>query len=155
MSSRTLELIDKSIIRHLRAYANPLARLALFVVYFWFGILKLIDASPANPLVADLLTKTLPFITFPTFIVALGLYEMLIGILWVVPRGERAAIALLIPHLIMIVAPLALLPSVAWSAPFIPTLEGQYIIKNVVIIALAMSIGAKLEPFKRRWWQNS
>lgn len=155
MPSKTLALVDHKIINELTSLSGPLARLALFTVYFWFGILKVIGASPANPLVANLLERTLPFITFPVFIIFFGLYEMLIGILWLIPRGERVAIALLVPHLITTVLPLILLPGVTWHAPFVPTLEGQYIIKNIVIVALAVAIGAHLRPIRvTSWWQR-
>lgn len=116
------------------------ARVALFVVYFWFGILKTFGASPANALVANLLEHTLPFVPFDSFIVALGLYEMLVGALFLLPRCERVAMWLIVPHLFATVLPLALLPDIAWSGPWTPTLEGQYIIKNAVIVALAMTI---------------
>ncbi len=137
---------DRSVIGGLQKISPPLARVALFVVFFWFGILKLFFTSPANPLVASLLERTLPFITFPTFIIWFGCFEMVIGILFLIPRLERVAIALLLPHMVMTVLPLVLLPSVTWQYPFVPTLEGQYIIKNVVIIALALGIAAHLRP---------
>lgn len=140
---------DHSFISFLKKWSGPLARVALFVVFFWFGILKLVGMSPADPLVADLLERTLPVITFNHFIILFGAYEMLIGILFLIPRAERVAIALLIPHMITTVMPLILLPTVTWQTWFVPTLEGQYIIKNLVIIALAVSMGARLHPFKQ------
>ncbi|MDO8625913.1 MAG: hypothetical protein Q7K39_00430 [Candidatus Magasanikbacteria bacterium] len=154
MASYKITLLDRAIINHLKQYQGPITRLALFIVYFWFGVLKIFGTSPANPLVEALLERTVSSLSFPTFIIFFGLYEMLIGVLWLIPKGERIAIALLIPHLFMIISPLILLPSLTWHGLFIPTLEGQYIIKNVVIIALAMTIGAKLEPFKHHWWQR-
>jgi uncharacterized membrane protein YkgB len=116
------------------------ARIALFIVFFLFGILKLFFLSPANPLVSGLLERTLPFITFHTFIILFGIYEMIIGIIFLIPGRERLALWLLIPHMFTTFLPLILLPSVTWQQPFVPTLEGQYIIKNLVIIALAMSL---------------
>ena len=153
MTSYKVTLLDRFIIDHLKRYQAPIARFALFVVYFWFGALKIFGTSPANPLVAGLLQRTLSFISASSFIIYLGLYEMLIGVLWLVPKGERIAIALLVPHLFTTIGPLILLPAVTWQGFLMPTLEGQYIIKNVVIIALAMTVGAKLEPFKHHWWQ--
>ncbi len=118
----------------------PLARFSIFIVYAWFGILKVVGQSPASPLVSDLLEKTLPFMSFSTFIVIFGLYEVLIGILFLIPKLRYIAVALLIPHLIMTTGPILLLPAIAWSGWFIPTLEGQYIIKNILIVALAIHI---------------
>src|SRR5215472_144797 len=70
----------------------PFARLALFVVYFWFGVLKMVGVSPAGPLVTALWSKTIPFIPLPTFMVLFSAYEMLIGVLFLIPRMERPAI---------------------------------------------------------------
>lgn len=116
------------------------SRFALFVVYVWFGSLKLINASPANPLVDALLQKTLPFISFGEFIVILGIFEVAIGVLFIIPKMERAALALLVPHIVVTLGPLLLLTSTTWTGIMIPTLEGQYIIKNILIVALGIDI---------------
>lgn len=118
----------------------PFSRIAIFVIFFWFGFLKIIDSSPANPLVEKLLNTTLPFIGFSEFIIFLGVWEIVIGIVFLIPKLERIAIALLVPHMITTFLPLIFLPSVTWTAFLVPTLEGQYIIKNLVIIALAINI---------------
>ena len=128
------------IISFIRIHRIAFARGALFIVFFWFGILKLFFVSPANPLIEDLLRRTLPFITFERFIVLFGMYEMLIGVTFLIPGYERLAVALLMPHILATMLPLILLPSVTWHGFFTPTLEGQYIIKNCLIIALAFSI---------------
>lgn len=141
-----LENFDVWFIGVLRKISMPLARVALFVVFFWFGILKIIGTSPANPLVKDLMEATLPFMTFNQFIVLFAIYEMIIGITFLIPRCERLAIALLMPHMVMTILPLFVLPAVTWQGFLTPTLEGQYIIKNLVIIALAVGIAAHLSP---------
>ena len=146
---RALEKFDFWFINFLRKISLPFARFALFVVFFWFGILKIIGTSPANPLVSDLLQATLPSITWETFIILFSIYEILIGISFIIPRLERVAIALLIPHMIMTALPLFLLPDVTWQGFLTPTLEGQYIIKNLVIVAVAMGIAVHLKPFRR------
>ena len=128
----------------LRRFNLPFARLALFVVYFWFGALKLFGVSPAGPLVSALWLKTIPFIPLDKFIILFASYEMLIGILFLIPRLERLAITLLLLHVSMTVLPLVLLPNIVWQMFLVPSLEGQYIIKNIVVIALALSIGASL-----------
>ncbi len=142
--------IDARIISTIRSVSLPLARIALFVVFFWFGILKIINASPANPLIAELLERTLPFITFQQFIIAFGIFEMIIGVTFIIPKMERLAMVLLAMHMVTTFLPLILLPAVAWNAPFIPTLEGQYIIKNLALIALAIGIAARLQPWKTK-----
>ena len=64
----------------------PVARFGLFVIFFWFGILKVLGMSPASPLVAELFAKTIPFMSFGTFIILFGLFECLIGVLFAI-RG--------------------------------------------------------------------
>lgn len=119
----------------------PFARLAIFVVYFWFGLLKMVGVSPAGPLVSALWSKTIPFIPLPTFMVLFSAYEMLIGVMFLIPKLERPATGLLLMHVSMTVMPLVMLRGIVWQNFMVPSLEGQYIIKNIVIVALALSIG--------------
>ncbi len=121
-------------------FAVWFSRFAIFVVYAWFGILKVVDASPANPLVKALLEKTLHGVSFDTFIIWFGLFEVLIGALFLFPKLTRFALGLLVIHLGMVLAPLVLLPQIAWQSFMIPTLEGQYMIKNILIVAAALHI---------------
>lgn len=138
--------IDRALIGCCKKSSGLLARFSLFVVFFWFGALKLLAVSPASAMVAQLQQQTLPFISFPTFITLFGLYEMVIGLFFLFPRLTRVTLALLMPHLIATVLPLFLLPALTWENFLVPTMEGQYIIKNLAIIALAFSLGARLEP---------
>lgn len=123
-----------------------LARFALFLVYFWFGILKVFDLSPATPLVQALFNQTLAsFLSFQTFSVVFGLFEVMIGLLFLFPRLTRLALVLLTFHMITAISPLVILPGYAWSSWFVPTLEGQYIVKNILIIALAFGLATHKE----------
>lgn len=140
---------DKTLINFMRRISLPLARFAIFIIFFWFGALKVIGASPASPMVIELLHRTMPFINPTTFLFYFGIYEMLIGITFLIPRIERLSIALLLPHLISTVLPLFLLTQLTWSGFLVPTMEGQYIIKNILIVALAISIAAHLKPIKK------
>jgi uncharacterized membrane protein YkgB len=117
-----------------------LSKLSIFIVYFWFGALKVTGDSPANELVLSLLDKTMPAMEPSLFLMLFGLFEMLIGILILTKKFERAALTLLSLHIIMILAPLALLADMTWQSFLVPTMEGQYILKNVLIIAAAVNI---------------
>ncbi len=145
---KTLEKFDNWLIYIVRKISTPFARFALFVIFFWFGILKLIGTSPANPMVQSLQEATLPFMTWGTFIIIFSIYEVIIGLAFVIPRLERLAIALLIPHLIMTSLPLFFLPALTWQGFLTPSMEGQYIIKNLVILAVALGIAAHLHPIR-------
>ncbi len=141
---------DRTFIEGFRKLALPVSRLAIFVVYFWFGMLKVLGLSPASPLVLALLDRTMPFISPEAFLVWFGLFEVLIGVVFLVPKLSRLAIALLVIHLITTVMPLFLLKSSLWTGMMVPTLEGQYIIKNVLIIALAIVLASNLTPWRSR-----
>ena len=140
--------IDDHIISLARKYAEPFYRLALFVIYFWFGLLKAIEVSPASGLVRDLLVHTMPFISPELFMLLLGLFEMMIGVLFLIRGAERVVIPLLIIHMITTLIPLVVLPEVVWQDFLIPTLEGQYIIKNLALIGLAIGIVCGLKPLR-------
>ena len=141
---------DRSIIHFFRRISMPVARLGLFIVFFWFGALKVIGLSPASGLVLDLLHRTIPFMDPATFLCAFGVFECLIGILFLIKGAERVVIPLLFIHMITTFGPLVLLPTETWSGLLTPTLEGQYIIKNVVIIAAAIGIAAHLHPLRSK-----
>ena len=137
---------DRKVIKIIRQLAIPVGRVSLFVVFFWFGFLKLLGTSPAGSLVGDLLGKTMPFLPFESFMVVLGLWEMVTGIAFLIEGWERLAIALLVPHMLVTFLPFVFLRAMVWQSFLMPTLEGQYIVKNLVIIALALGLAARLQP---------
>lgn len=141
--------IDVKIIHFFRRVSIPVARFGLFVVFFWFGLLKVLGLSPATPLVADLFSQTVHFMDFGTFIVLFGLFECLIGLMFAIKGLERVVIPLLFIHMLTTFMPLFLLPSQTWSGFLVPTLEGQYIIKNLVIIAAAIGIASHLHALPK------
>jgi hypothetical protein len=83
---------------------------------------------------------------FNTLFKVLAVYECLIGIMFLFPKLTRVVIPLLVIHLLIVCSPLVLVPHLAWTKPFVPTLEGQYIIKNLAIIGLAIGIAAQTQP---------
>ncbi len=145
-----LFMFDSTVINSCKTMSFRMSRIAIFIVYFWFGILKVLGFSPANPLVDTLLQKTMPFMTFDVFIVLFGIFEVIIGILFMFPRLDRLSIPLFVFHMITTGMVLILLPAAAWAAPFVPTLEGQYVIKNIALIALVINIASHIAPLKAR-----
>lgn len=143
------ESIDKGIIHFLKKIALPVARLGLFIIFFWFGFLKVIGLSPATELVRELYTRIVPFGMFAAFYILFAAFECFIGLLFLVKGAERIVIPFLLLHMFTTFLPLFLLPGITWQSFLVPTLEGQYIIKNLAIIALALGIGAHLYPMRR------
>jgi uncharacterized membrane protein YkgB len=144
-----IEKIDFKLIHFFRKIFLPTARIGMFIVFFWFGILKVIGLSPASGVVERLFESTIPFMSFATFLVLFGLFECLIGILFLIKGAERIVIPLLLIHMFTTFGPLVYLPGETWQKFLVPTLEGQYIIKNVVLIAAAIGIAAHLHPMKK------
>lgn len=126
------------------------AHLSIFTIYVWFGFLKVIGVSPADTVVEGLLSMTMPWWPFESFFLFLGVFEMFVGILFLIPKMERIAIPLLVIHMITTFGPLVLTPETVWAGFLVPTLAGQYIIKNLIIIALAASILVDLKDKKRK-----
>lgn len=124
-----------------RAYV-PSARLALSVVYIWFGALKVFDLSPAGPLASALVERTVGGAYFEELFLALALGEVALGLLILVPRFTRFVVPVFLVHLAIVSGPLLLVPGLAWDGWFVPSLEGQYIIKNVLIVSALLTIAA-------------
>lgn len=143
-----MQHVDSVLIRFFRKIFVPSARIGLFIVFFWFGLLKVIGLSPASGVVERLFESTIPFMGFEAFLILFGIFECLIGILFLIKGLERLVIPLLLIHMVTTFGPLVFLPAETWQSFMVPTLEGQYIIKNVVLIAAAIGIAAQLRPVR-------
>lgn len=141
--------IDNSIIHFLRKVFIPTARFSIFIVYVWFGMLKILGLSPAGELVHSLFAATIPVIPFDVFYIGFAALEVIIGIMFVIPKLTRFVLPLLLIHMITTCMPLLFLPTETWSGFMVLTLTGQYIVKNVVIIALAIGIAAHVHPLSQ------
>lgn len=139
----------KSIEAHAHRLVVPYCRISLALLYIWFGLLKAIGASPAETLVHALFNKTIHFMSFETFYLLFAVFEIIIGLLFLIPKVTKFALTLFALHMLMTLMPLALLPSMSWSGIFIPSLTGQYIIKNLALIGCALVIAAYGFPASR------
>lgn len=124
----------------------PFARLSIFLIFFWFGLIKLLGLSPASPLAEALTAQTVGIQYFDMLFYLLAALECIIGILFLVPKATRAVIPLLLAHMAVVCSPLLLVPEYTWQQFGVPTLEGQYIIKNAVVVAVAIGIAASTQP---------
>lgn len=131
---------DAAITRWMAGHGITILRIALGVVFVWFGALKLVPGlSPAD----DLVRATVPFLPGHLFLPFLGLWEIVIGLGFLTGRALRLTILLLFLQMPGTLAPIVLLPERVFALfPAGLTLEGQYIVKNTVLIAAALVIGA-------------
>lgn len=146
----TIQGFDERVIVLAKKWALPTARIAMFVMYFYFGILKVFGLSPATSLAEALTGKTIGLQYFDAAFLALAIIECIIGILFLFPKLTRFAVPLLLGHLVMVCSPLVLLPGEVWTHPFVPSLEGQYIIKNIALVALMLGIIATTTPLTKK-----
>ncbi len=132
------ETIDGFIATQMDRWSVPVLRVAIAVVFIWFGALKVFGISPAGELVA----ATVYVVDPAVFVPVLGLWEVLIGLCLLYRPLIRPGIFLLFLQLPGTFLPVILLPGTVFTTiPYGLTVEGQYIIKNLVIIGAALVIG--------------
>ncbi len=126
----------------MRKIGIPALRISFAVIFIWFGLLKPLGLSPAEGLLKQTVTW-LPFGSPENWLYIIGSWEVVIGIFFLFKKTSRIAIALLFLQMAGTFMPLVFLPSVTYQNgnPFTLTLEGQYIIKNLLIISGALIIG--------------
>ena len=124
-----------------------LLRVSLGIVFFWFGILKFFPGiSPAQELAIDTIRiMTFGFVPDGFIINGLALWEVLIGLGLITGKFMRETLILLFLQMAGTFTPVFLFPAEVFTRfPYAPTLEGQYIIKNIVIISAAIVLGGRL-----------
>jgi uncharacterized membrane protein YkgB len=135
--------IDHAISMWMRSTGHIALRISMGVIFIWFGILKPIGISAAAPLVIATV-DWMPVFDGPTWVKVIGLWEVAIGVSFLFRSTLRIAIGLLALQMVGTFMPLVLLPDVTFQPdrfPFGPTMEGQYIIKNLLIISAGLVIG--------------
>jgi len=144
MSIQTLHsrfnTLDIAITRWMARYGVTLLRISMGIVFLWFGALKLVPGlSPAENLIRESLT----FLPMNLFLPFLAVWEMLIGLGFITGKFMRATILLLFLQMPGTISPMFLRPDLIWNSfPFGLTLEGQYIVKNLVLMSAALVVGA-------------
>ena len=144
---RWLDRLDERIAGVMGRVGVPALRIGLGVVFIWFGLLKVVGMSPAGALVA----KTTSWAFDPSwFVPALGWWEAAIGVCLIDPLRmagggawlTRIGLLLLALQMPGTFLPLVMVPEACYTTfPVGLTLEGQYIVKNLVIIAAALVLG--------------
>ncbi len=134
---------EEKIVNWMARNGIVLLRVSTGVVFFWFGFLKFFpDLSPAE----DLATNTIDLLTFGLIppnvsIIILAAWEVLIGLGLIFGKFLRTTLFLLFLQMLGTITPLFLFTSEVFTQiPYAPTLEGQYIIKNIVLISAGIVI---------------
>jgi uncharacterized membrane protein YkgB len=136
--------LDRRITRIFADHGITLLRISIGVVFFWFGVLKFWPGlSPADGLALDTIDR-LTFGLMPPTPARLGLavLETAIGLGLILGKALRLTLLMLGGQMLGTVTPLFLFPELTWAQFLVPTLEGQYILKNVVLATAGIVIGA-------------
>ena len=136
---------DDRITSFMRKYGIMFLRISLGIIFFWFGFLKFIPGlSPADQIATETITKLTFGIVQPNIsIIVLAIWETLIGIGLITGKYLRVTLFLLFTQMMGTMTPLILFPTETFTRiPYAPTLEGQYIIKNLVLISAGLVVGA-------------
>jgi len=144
---KCVERWDEQLINFFWKNCNMTARWALFIIFFWFGILKVFGVSPAGPLVVALTEFMFGQNVSPDqFLIWFGGFEAITGFLILLPRFERITFAILGFHFFATAAPLVVLTDITWYGIMQPTLVGQYILKNLALLAIGMFLYGRIKP---------
>ncbi len=134
-----IKKIDKLLITEMHQWGIPTLRVALGVVFFWFGVLKVIGQTPVVPLIQS----TYSFFPPEPFLFILGTLEVVIGLGLILKFGLRAVLLLLWLQMAGTLFTGVLQPSLFFvdQNPFLLTLEGEFVVKNIVLISAGLVIG--------------
>jgi uncharacterized membrane protein YphA (DoxX/SURF4 family) len=145
-----LNKIDKGSIKIMRNASRIAIRVSFGIIFIWFGILKPLHLSPAEGLLKATVVW-LPFGSADNWLIIIGWWEVIIGICFLFQKTTRIAIILLLTQMIGTFMPLVFLPEVTFQGNnvLLPTLEGQYIIKNLIIISAALVLGGEINRPKK------
>ena len=159
-----LEPVDIRVTSWMARHGVTLARVSLGIVFLWFGVLKFFPGlSPAEGLAARTIEQMSGGRIGPsTALVMLATWEVLIGLGLLTGRFLRITLLLLFLQMPGTLVPLFLFPEDTFTRfPYAPTLEGQYIIKNLVLVSAAIVVGATVRggrlsaaPAGRRGWTS-
>ena len=136
---------DERITSFMKRYGILFLRISVGIVFFWFGILKFFPGvSPAQGIATVTIERlTFGFIQANVALIILASWETLIGLGLISGKILRITIFLLFAQMLGAMTPLLLFPAETFTKfPYAPTFEGQYIIKNLVLISAGLVVGA-------------
>ena len=139
------DTVDRRVTHWMAKHGITILRCSIGLIFIWFGALKLVPGlSPADQIATDT-TMALTFGLLSEDVARLGLagLELAIGFGLLVGRFLRVTLLLLFAQMAGTLTPLFIFPDQIWSDfPFVLTLEGQYIVKNGILISAGFVLGA-------------
>ena len=142
-----IDHVDAAVTAFLRRWSIPALRVSLAVVFIWFGALKVFGVTP----VTDLVARTVYWFDPDWVVPALGLLEIVVGVGLLLKLALRPVLALFAAQMVGTFLVLVLLPEVSFDAgnPLLLTVEGEFVIKNLVLLSAGMVVGATVGTRRR------
>ena len=143
-----LRSLDLKIIGFLRRRSVPLLRVSLGIVFLWFGALKITGATPVTDLVASVVYWVDP----DWFVPVLGALEVVVGAGLIAARAMRLVLLLFVIQMVGTFLVLILRPDIAFQEgnPTLLTVEGEFVVKNLVLLSAGMVVGSSVTPLRQR-----
>ncbi len=137
-----IERVDGVVIPFLQRWGVPTLRISLSIVFIWFGALKVLGVSP----VVDLVASTVYWVDPGWFVPVLGVVEVAVGVGLAARWGLRLVLLVLAAQMLGTFLVFIFLPDVAFQDgnPLKLTVEGEFVLKNLVLLAAAMVVGASI-----------
>ena len=144
MIRRAWQQLDHAMIRFMRANGIRALRVALGIVFVWFGALKVVGLSP----VGDLVAGTVYWVDPRVFVPLLGIWEIAVGLGLLSGVAMRMVLLFFWLQMAGTFLVLVLRPELAFQRgnPLLLTTTGEFVIKNLVLIAAGLVIGSTIRP---------
>ena len=138
---------DHTLIELLRRHSVRILRWALGIVFIWFGLLKVIGRSP----VAELVSQTLPWLPADAAVKSLGVVEVIIGLGLITGLALRIILLFFLLQMIGTFGIFIAVPEKTFSHsnPLLLTTTGEFVIKNLVLIAAGLTVAATIPKVDR------
>jgi uncharacterized membrane protein YkgB len=147
-NDRALWQAEDRLVKSLAEHGITLLRVSLGVIFFWFGALKF---HPKQNPIETLAAQTIKRLTFGLVkprvsVPILAGIEVFIGLGLLTRKFIRGTLLVMLAHMIGTMSSLIVVPGRAFKRfPYMPTVEGHYVIKNIVLISAGLVIGATLQ----------
>lgn len=140
--------LDERAVRFMSAYGILLLRVSLGITFIWFGALKVFNVSP----VSDLVAETVYWVPPELFVPFLGFWEILVGLGLITGFFLRLTLLFFLLQMAGTFLVLLVKPDVAFQAgnPLLLTVEGEFVIKNLVLISGGLVVGSTVKRRQRR-----
>ena len=138
--AQPIERVDRAVTTFLRRWSIPALRVSLGIVFVWFGAMKVFDVTP----VADLVASTVYWFDPNWVVPVLGVLEVIVGVGLLFRIALRLVLGLFAVQMVGTFLVLALLPEVSFDGgnPLLLTVEGEFVVKNLVLLSAGMVVGA-------------